>query len=332
MRIAALFVTVVSGALAVGCSSDTMPRSGAVPRPARWTALEHVAGVVDLSGPRPDGALTIAAHGRLLSGRPLAPALPFAPRYSAPAGLEPYITLATAGLSGARCRFPAGTVYALRLRDGHGVTAVSRHGRVRRFARLPSAGLENGIAFDTTGRFGHRLLVTDTANGVTTVYAIDCQGRVETLTRSAPRVEGGIVVAPRGFGRFGGDLIAPDERSGKLYAIAPSGASSVLLSSRLPSGPDTGVESLGFVPARFGEALVADRLTPGNPHPGDNAILALLRSALTARHVRPGELLAVTEAGARTIAVSCGTSCTAQLVAVGPPRAHIEGHVIFTRP
>ena len=66
-------------------------------------------------------------------------------------------------------RFPAGAVYALRLRNGNGVTVIDAHQRVRRFAALPSSGLEDGIAFDLTGRFGHRLLVTNVAGGRTRV-------------------------------------------------------------------------------------------------------------------------------------------------------------------
>jgi hypothetical protein len=143
-------------------------------------------------------------------------------------------------------------------------------------------------------------------------------------------VEGGIVVAPPRFGRFGGQLIAPDEHSGNIYAISASGRATLLARSGLPNGGDIGVESLGFVPARFAGALVADRGTPGNPHPGDNAILRVPHSALTATGVRSGDLLAVAEASASTIAVRCTKTCTVREVAVGPHQAHIEGHVVFS--
>jgi hypothetical protein len=244
--------------------------------------------------------------------------------------LEPYIALSSGQtLTGRRCRFGDDDLYALRLRDGNGVTVVDRREAVRRFARLPRRGLESGIAFDRTGRFGHRLLVTLTGSGKTTLFAIDCRGRVDVVTRDAPRVEGGIAVAPRTFGRFAGDLIAPDELSGNLYAIQPNGRAILLARSGLPHGQDVGVESEGFVPPRFKAALVADRGTRGNRHPGDDLILGIDHTALIEAGVRSGDLLVVSEGGAQTIAVSCQTSCRVIHVADGPPRAHIEGHVVF---
>jgi hypothetical protein len=101
--------------------------------------------------------------------------------------------------------------------------------------------------------------------------------------------------------------------------------------SGVPHGQDIGVESEGFVPARFGAALVADRLTPGNRHPGDDLILALSRSALAAAGVQAGDLLVATEGGTNTIDVRCGVTCRIRQVATGPPEAHIEGHVVFSR-
>jgi hypothetical protein len=142
-----------------------------------------------------------------------------------------------------------------------------------------------------------------------------------------------VAVAPASFGRFGGDLIAPDELSGRLYAIAPGGSVRQLAVSPTPHGQDVGVESEGFLPRRFGAALVADRLTRRNRHPGDDLILSLSRSALLAGGARSGDLLVVGEGGAATIAVSCGASaCHVHRIADGPPEAHVEGHVVFTRP
>jgi hypothetical protein len=210
------------------------------------------------------------------------------------------------------------------------VTVVDPRGGVRRFVSLRTRGLENGIAFDTGGRFGHRLLVSSTAATRTSIYAIGCDGSVRVLTRRAPRLEGGLVVAPPGFGRFAGDLIAPDEIRGKLYAIAPDGRTSLIVQSGLAHGQDIGIESLGFVPAHYREALVADRRTLRNRHPGDDLVLGLGQARLAALGVRPGNLLAVSEAGAATIAVACATSCAAHYVAAGPAIAHIEGHVVFS--
>ncbi len=300
---------------------------------ARWTARHRVAGVVDLSSPSPDGSIFVAAAGRLDRLSTDGTLRRFADAYSAPPGLEPYIALSPGQrVAGAGCRFPAGNLFALRLEHGTGVTVIDPRGRVAEFAALPHRGLENGIAFDTTGRFGHRLLVTATAAGTTTVFAIDCRGHVQVLTRTAPRVEGGLAVAPAGFGRFGGDLIAPDEVGGLLYAIERDGRSMLLAHSGVAHGQDIGVESEGFVPSRFGDALVSDRLTPRNRHPGDNLILGISRASLEAHGVAAGDLLVASEGGATTIDVTCRQTCRARLVAVGPTRAHIEGHIVFTLP
>ena len=274
----------------------------------------------------------VAAAGRLLLLSSAGRLAPFAPGYSAPPGLEPYIALSSGQrVAGAGCGFPVDGVYALRLSHGDGVTVADARG-ARRFAGLPPRGLENGIAFDATGRFGHRLLVTSVVSGRTTVSAIDCRGRVRVLTRDAPRVEGGIAVAPSTFGRFAGDLIAPDELSGRIYAITPAGRASVVALSGLPHGQDVGVESEGFVPARFADALVADRRTLRNRHPGDDLILGLSRTTLAGAGVRPGDLLAVTEGGAETVAITCGAAaaCRVRHVADGPRIAHVEGHVVFS--
>jgi hypothetical protein len=90
------------------------------------------------------------------------------------------------------------------------------------------------------------------------------------------------------------------------------------------------VESEGFVPARFKDALVADRQTRRNRHPGDDLVLGIDHAALVGAGVQPGELLVVSEGGARTVAITCQMSCHAEPVADGPDAAHIEGHVIFS--
>jgi hypothetical protein len=213
------------------------------------------------------------------------------------------------------------------------VTAVDANGHARNFVGLPTAGLLNGIAFDATGRFGMRLLVTATAGTNTMVFAIDCHRRVSVLTRRAPKVEGGIAVAPSTFGRFAGQLIAPDETSGLIYAIAPNGVSRLVARSGLPPGGDIGVESGGFIPANFGpgwSALVADRLTPGNPHPGDDVVLGIGAAALTRAGAHRGDLLVATEGGAHADAITCTRTCRVRHVADGPSIAHLEGHIVFT--
>ena len=203
-----------------------------------------------------------------------------------------------------------------------------------RFAGISATGLIDGIAFDQTGRFHHRLLVTVDHGATATVDKIDCAGHVATITHSAPRVEGGIAVAPATFGRFASDLIAPDETSGKVFAITPGGKSALVASSGLPHGGDVGVESEGFVPGdRFADALVADRLTPGNPHPGDDVVLRITGADLRAAGVRADDLLVATEGGAYADAITCGrTTCKVRYVSSGPAVAHLEGHIAFSAP
>src|SRR5207237_7802477 len=102
-----------------------------------------------------------------------------------------------------------------------------------------------------------------------------------------------------------GDLIAPDEKSGKLFAITPQGKTVPLASSGLPHGPDIGVESEGFVPpGRAKDAFLADRLTPGNAHPGDDVVLRIPGAALAAPGVHSGGLLVATAGGALAVAGS----------------------------
>jgi hypothetical protein len=162
--------------------------------------------------------------------------------------------------------------------------------------------------------------------------ALDCRGRSSTIARGAPRSEGGIAVAPGSFGAFGGQLIAPDEHSGRIIAIAADGGSRTVVSSGLSGGPDIGVESIGFVPAGFRRshaAYLADRGTPGSPHPGTDTVLRLSGAALKRAGVRAGDLLLATEASARTITVRCAGTCTVGRIADGPAVAHAEGHIVF---
>jgi hypothetical protein len=278
---------------------------------------------LDVVGPRADGSMVLAAAGRLWLLRPSGAVQPFAPAYKSPGGEEPYVALSRGGCFGAH------TIYAIRLHSGRGVTAITPKGHVHRFAALSAGGLIDGITFDGTGRFGHRLLVTINHGSTTTVDAVDCHGAVTQITGRAPRVEGGIAVAPSTFGRFAGDLIAPGEQAGRVYAIGPQGKSALVANSGLPHGGDVGVESEAFVPAKGQfEVLVADRLTPGNPHPGDDVLLRIGGNALKAAGVRRGDLLVATEGGAYTDAISCDRKrCRVRYVAGGPGIAHVEGHI-----
>ena len=305
--------------------------------PLHWAPLLHVPGVVDLTGPRRDGSLTLTAGGQLFLLQPSGALRSFARGpggYATDPGAEAYFALARRRrVPGAHCAFRRDDVYALQVTPP-GVVVVDASGQARSFAALPAGTFPNGITFDEVGRFGRRLLVTAGVNGGTNVYAIDCRGSVRTVAQQAPRMEGGIAVAPRSFGRFAGQLIAPDEIGGGLVAIDAGGRASTVVDSGLAAGGDIGVESIGFVPARFGArgaAFLADRGTPGNPHPGTDSILTITGSALIGAGVRAGDLLVATEGGADTIAVRCRRTCTVRRIADGPAVAHAEGHIVFAR-
>jgi hypothetical protein len=306
--------------------------------PAHWVRFRHLAGVVDLAGPGGDGSFTVAAAGRLFTLTRAGALRPFARGpggYSTAVGPEPYIATAGGGrVAGAGCAFPGGTIFALQPGGGPGVIAITPDGRVSRLTSLPAAASPDGITFDTTGRFGHRLVVTARDHGATMVLAIGCAGGIAAITSRAPPVEGGIAVAPASFGRYGGDLIAPSETTGRVYAIRPDGTVTTVAVSGLPHGGDIGVESAGFVPPRFGPggaAYLADRYSKGNRHPGTNSILRLPGAELVKAGVHAGDLLVATEGGARTIDVRCAASCTVRYIAAGFAVSHAEGHIVFTR-
>jgi hypothetical protein len=324
--------------LALGAAVITLtacggsPGRAGAPPPAVWLVYRHLPGVVDLAGPRGDGSFLVAAAGRLFVLGPDGRLSPFARGvggYLTAMGTEPYLALAGGDAArGTRCSSGNGTAFALEPGPRPGVVMISPQGRARRFASLPQGRLLSGIAFDGTGRFGHRLLVTAGSGGRTTVFGIGCDGRLSIIAAGAPAVEGGIVVAPATFGRFGGDLIAADETSGRVYAVDPAGQVITLARPALPAGGDIGVESAGFVP-RAAAAYLADRFSAGNEHPGDNAILELSAAQLARAGIRAGDLLIATEGGAKTIDIRCTATCTVRDVAAGPTIAHAEGHIVF---
>jgi hypothetical protein len=234
--------------------------------------------------------------------------------------------------TGLGCSFGNDATYALEPNGSPGVISIDKKGQARRFASFPGVR-PDGIAFDDVGRFGYRLLVTATAQGGTTVFGVDCAGRVTTIASHAPRVEGGIAVAPLSFGSFGGDLVAPDETTGQVWAIGPGGKTRLIVRSPLPAGGDIGVESAAFVPAGFSRewaAYVADRRSPGNRHPGTNSILRLPGAEVVRAGIHAGELVVASEGGAQTIVINCSaTTCTVRHIADGPAAAHVEGHIVF---
>jgi hypothetical protein len=327
-------------ACAVGPGSDANPthRAGAAsPTLAHWVKFKHIPAVLDLARRGADGSMFVAAAGRLFTLRPGGALTPYARGpggYRTARGPEPYIAVTgSQRVAGTRCSFGTGTIFALEPGKHPGIIRVRTDGRASRFASVPATGLLTGIAFDGVGHFGHRLLATfRSPSGVTTVLAFDCARRVRTITSKAPALEGGLAVAPASFGRFGGDLIAPNERDGRVYAVRPDGTVLTLAASGLPRGGDIGVESAGFVPPGFGPsdgAYLADRRVPRNRHPGDDSMLRLPGSALIKSGARAGDLLVATEASAKTVLIRCAATCTVKYIAIGPAVAHAEGHIIF---
>ena len=306
------------------------------PPPAGWAIFRHLPGVVDLAGPRADGSFLVAAAGQLFVLTRDGTLSPFARGpggYHTAMGTEPYLALTSGDpVQGERCSFGDGTAFAIEPGAHPGVIMISQDGRARRFASLPPGLAPSGIAFDGTGRFGHRLLVTAGFRGRATVFGLGCDGQLAMIAAGLPGVEGGIAVAPATFGRFGGDLIAPDEGTGLVYAVDPAGTVVTLARSGLPAGGDIGVESAGFVPPRAATAYLSDRFSGRNRHPGDNAILRLTAAELARAGIRAGDLLIATEGSARTIDVRCAAACAVRYVAAGPAIAHAEGHIVFTSP
>lgn len=316
LAIVCLLLAGCGSAAAVTAVRSAGVRPAAAPR-ARWTPYVHVSGPIDVVGPRHDGAMVLAAGGRLWLLGPSGGVRAFAPAYHSNPGLEAYIALSPGGC------FGRDTVYAISFGAPRGVMAVDARGRLRPFATISAPGLMNGIAF------GRELLVTINHRATTTVDAVGCRGTVRTITSRAPRVEGGVAVAPASFGRFAGDLIAPDEIGGNIYAVTPAGRTLPVARSGLPHGGDIGVESEAFLPAHGAYvALLADRFTPGNRHPGDDVVLRVGSAALAAAGARGGDLLVAGEGGAETDAVHCDAGgCAVRHVADGPAVAHGEGHV-----
>ena len=335
------WLSLALGLVLAACSSagTTGGRPGGPAAPsAHWVRFRHLPGVVDLTEPASDGSFTVAAAGRLFTLSRAGMLGPFAQGpggYRTAIGPEPYLTRPAAGqVAGTRCSFPGGAVFAIQPGRPPGVIMIGADGQASRLVTLPSSLTLNGITADTTGRFGHALLVTARNSTGTTVLAITCTGGVRTVTAHAPHMEGGMSVAPAAFGRYGGDLIAPDESTGRVYAIAPDGTVHTLVQSQLPHGGDIGVESTGFVPPGFsagGSAYLADRFSRGNKHPGTDSILRLPGRALLGAGVRPGDLLVATEGSARTIAVRCAATCTMRYIGTGLAISHAEGHIVFSR-
>ena len=301
-----------------------------------WQPWQHLSGVFDLTAPRSDGRLVAAAAGHLFlvtHDGTIAPFADGADGYHAASGPEAYIALSPGlHVAAAGCDFARDDLFVLRPGKPIGITRVDPGGRATNFADIGGIDSLNGIVFDTVGRFDHRLLVTGPHNQHSVVLAIDCKGEIVPITDAAPPLEGGLAVAPVGFGTHAGELIAPDENSGAMLAISAGGQSSLLVASGIAHGGDIGVESAAFVPPGFsagGAAYVADRATANNPHAGTDTILRLSANELTAEGVREGDLLVGAEGGGVTINVHCATTCSARTIVSTATSAHLEGHLVL---
>ena len=305
--------------------------------PVLWPSADPIPHVFDVAGPRSDGRLVVAAGGKLFLLNQVTGAQErFAGGpggYPGAGGEEPYIAVVPAAVA-AHTKFQLDEVFVLQLKPTGGISRIDSAGIAHPFANIAGIDLMNGITFDETGAFGYRLLVTGTRGGHTTVAAIDGDGQATVITAQAPIVEGGLAVAPSTFGKFAGDLIAPDELSGKVYAIAPGGTSQLVATPDLAHGGDVGVEGAGFVPELdLANATVyfADRATPGNPHPGTDNLLALDGAELARAGGAPGDLLLGTEGGAGLVAVRCDlTSCRVTSIIADNGTSHGEGHIVVS--
>ncbi len=302
---------------------------------AEWESVASGTHPIDVAGPREDGRFVIADGARLFLFRPgeaeLAPFAQGQGGYST-ISVEPYIALSRhkRAVEGAGCSFRRDDVYAIESlpSTNPGVVRITREGIASRFAELPSGFFPDGVAFDTVGRFGHRLLVMGLTGGLSrtaTLYGIDCDGEVKTFAEGAPVVEGGMAIAPRRFGRYVGRLIAASEFDGNIYAFNADGSVRVVAESGLPTGQDKGVEGVGFAPRGFGAgdaAYMADV--------GTSSLLMLRGGRARRAGLRGGDLLVPAEGNPGTVRVRCSKQgCDSRLVATGPASPHREGHVVF---
>jgi hypothetical protein len=330
--------TAVATIAALLLAAAVAPPAAAKPR-ATWTVEVPLPGALDVTAPRTDGQTVVAAAGTLslLRATTLTDFARDDGGYSTTTG-EPYIALSNgARVERAHCRFARNDVFALEPIDGAPtVKGINLAGQSHDFAHLPAGSFLAGIAFDTVGDFDHRLLVAALRGNAADLWAIDCRGRSRRLGTSKPlHVEGGMAVAPRAFGRYGGRLIAADETGGNVVAFDADGHGRAIVKPNLPTGGDIGVESVGFLPRQAPggtTALLADRGGQAEPHPGSDALLGVPVADLIRAGARPGDLLVATEGGAQTVAIRCPrTRCNVARVADGPPAAHAEGHIEFQR-
>jgi DNA-binding beta-propeller fold protein YncE len=291
-----------------------------VAAPAHWTHVATAPGIVDVVKLYGSGQLVVSTRDGLFEvhGAQLRAFATYKPNE----GGEQYAAVVPALRSGG-CTWQRNDIFVIDASATPGVVRVPHGGTASRFAELPKGEFPSGITWDSEGAFGHRLLVTTVLKENTNVYAIDCSGRTTVIRLAGPRVEGGIVVAPRGFGRFGRRLLAANELNGTIYAFDAKGRNTVVATPPVRVGGDLGIESLGFSPGPSAIAYLADLGAPNSPTKGTDSLLKL------ATKLPRGTLVAVAEGGATTVSITCKKACTARQIADGPARTHSEGHVTY---
>lgn len=296
-----------------------------------WKTWLAVPGVVDVAGPRADGALIVATADGLLvvpPGRDTTPGEANPIRMGSPTAIA-----LSAGLeaTGAACRFGPDEVFALDASTTPtAVLRVDATGQGMRFAELAQFERLTGIAFDTTGRFGNRLLVAGRRHDRTGIVALDCRGQASVVTEDAPHFDGGIAVAPERFGDFGGDLIGVDEDTGEVVFVRADATSGIVVATGLPRGPGIGPRSLGFVPEGFnrlgGSAFVADAgAGPSSPSPS-GSLRRLSSEGLAPVGIDDNDLLVAGGAGGATVVVRCRDGC--RVLPLGrAPDGEVQGRI-----
>jgi hypothetical protein len=303
-----------------------------------WEPWKPIAGVVDIDGPRTEGSMIVAGSGALYLVSPDGTVTPFARGpggYHEDPGQETYLANSPGGhVAAAECDFAPDETYVLRLHAPIGINRINAAGdESGSFANLTGIRTLTGIAFDTVGAFDHRLLVMGVLGAKATIFAVDCNGGVQVITNALPSMEGGMAVAPNGFGSFGGDLIVPDENTGAIYAIAPDHSVKVVLKPPLPAGVSLTLGGLGFVPAgltsRGGAAYHADHKDLRSSFPGTDTLLRITSDQMTSAGIQDGDLLVAPESGSALIDVHCEAACKATRV-IAATKAHGEGHIAFS--
>jgi hypothetical protein len=141
--------------------------------------------------------------------------------------------------------FPAGEIYC-HVPDNR-VFRISPDGKtVTLFASLPTTDTSDGmLAFDTVGRFGHRLVAATGRSGDAgatggTVFTIDAAGSVRRVgDYPGPGGADEVAIAPAGFGSIAGWTLLtvdPGAGGGTIVAMDPHGQTRTI--ARLPDGPN----------------------------------------------------------------------------------------------